>query len=126
VAVAMLSVNVAVDVILLPRVGVVAGGIGTSAAYAVWVPAHLWILHRRVGLPLRPLLLTAGRTLLAAAVGCAMLAALGTGEVALWRMAIGAVLLPVVYLGVLVAVRELRPADLAIVRGILGRRGAPA
>jgi hypothetical protein len=55
-----------------------------------------------------------------------MLAALGTGEVALWRMAVGAVLLPVVYLGILVAVRELRPADLAIVRGIVGRRGAAA
>jgi O-antigen/teichoic acid export membrane protein len=126
IAVAMLTVNVAVDVILLPRVGVVAGGIGTSAAYAVWVPAHLWILHRRVGLPLRPLLLTVGRTLLAAGAACAMLAALGTGEVALWRMAVGAVLLPVVYLGILVAVRELRPADLAIVRGIVGRRGAAA
>jgi stage V sporulation protein B len=125
IAAAMLSVNAAVDIILLPRIGVVAGGIGTSAAYTVWVPAHLWILHRRAGLPLRPLLVTAARALLAGALGCALLAALGTGDVALWRMAIGFALLPVVYAGGLIAVRELRVGDLAIARTVL-RRGAPA
>src|SRR4029077_752174 len=85
IAIAMLATNVTIDVVLLPKIGIVAGAIGTSAAYAVWVPAHVWILHRRVGLQLRPLVRTGLRTCVAGAAMVGALAALGTGQVA-WQL----------------------------------------
>ena len=50
----MLTANVVIDVALLPEIGIVAGAIGNDVAYAIWVPGHLWILHRLLGLELRP------------------------------------------------------------------------
>ena len=123
-AVAMLAVNAGLDAVLLPRIGVVGAGIGTSAAYLVWVPAHLWILRERLGLELAPLLRTTARALLAAAVVCGLLALLGTGQVALWRMAVGALLAPWVYGAALLALREITRAELAPLLGRVRRRVA--
>jgi stage V sporulation protein B len=125
IAVAMLAVNVAIDVVLLPRIGIVAGAIGTSGAYAVWVPAHLWILHRRAGLALWPLALSTLRTCLAGAAMVGALAALGTGHVALPLMAAGLLLGPAVYVATLFAVRELTLGDVARLRGIVTGRATP-
>jgi O-antigen/teichoic acid export membrane protein len=112
-AIAMLAVNVVIDLILLPRIGIVGGAIGTSAAYALWVPAHLWILRDRIGLQLQPLLLTTARASLAGAAMAGSLAALGTGVVSPALMAVGLLVVgPSVYLAVLFAVRELTSHDL--------------
>jgi O-antigen/teichoic acid export membrane protein len=124
IAVAMLSVNVATDAVLLPRIGIVAGAIGTSAAYALWVPAHLWILRQRAGLRLWPLVQTALRTCVAGAAMVGALALLGTGHVSFALMAAGLVVGPVVYIAALFAVRELTLDDLANLRGIVARRVA--
>lgn len=124
IAVAMLSVNVVVDVVLLPRIGIVAGAIGTSAAYAVWVPAHLWILRGHAGLVLWPLLRTACRTLIAGAAMVGALAALGTGHVPVGLMAAGLVVGPITYFAALFAVRELTLRDVAVLRAIVARRVA--
>jgi O-antigen/teichoic acid export membrane protein len=122
IAIAMLAVNIAVDVVLLPRIGIVAGAIGTSAAYALWVPAHLWILHRHAGLRLGSLLGTSVRTYLAGAAMVAALAGLGTGQVAAPVMLAGAVIGPVVYVLALVLLRELTTRDIATLRRIVARR----
>ncbi len=124
IAAAMLSVNVVIDVLLLPRIGIVAGAIGTSAAYALWVPAHLWILHEKAGLQLRPLALTALRTCVAGAAMVGVLAALGTGQVGVGWMAVGAILGPLAYLAALLAVRELSLSELAGLRNVVARRVA--
>jgi O-antigen/teichoic acid export membrane protein len=124
IAVAMLTVNVVVDVILLPKIGVVAAAVGTSAAYAVWVPAHLWVLRRDLGLPLRPLAITTLRCLLAGGAMAAVLALIGTGIVSLPLMLLGAVAGPLAYLLALLALRELDAGDAAIVRRVLARRVA--
>lgn len=121
IAVAMLTVNVVVDVTLLKHIGVVAAGLGTSAAYLVWVPAHFRILHRRAGVPIGPFLGIAGRATLAGAAMTGALALLGTGDVAIWRMAVGAFVGPAVYVLALVALRELRHGDLAALRGMARR-----
>jgi O-antigen/teichoic acid export membrane protein len=121
-AAAMLAVNVVVDVALLPRIGIVAGAIGTSAAYAVWVPAHVWILRRHGGLRLGPFLLTVARTVVAGAAMLALLALLGTGAVSLPMMLLGAVLGPAVYLATLFALGELGSHDLATVRRVVAQR----
>lgn len=124
-AVAMLAANVIVDVVLLPKIGIVAGAIGTSVAYAIWVPAHIWILRNYGSLQVRPYLLTLARCALAAAAMLGVLALLGTGRVAVPVMLAGAVAGPAVYLLVLFALGELGRRDVAEVRRLL-RRAVPA
>ena len=48
-AVAAVTVNALIDVILLPRVGVVAAAIGTDAGIAVFTLGALWICSRALG-----------------------------------------------------------------------------
>ena len=122
IAVAMLSVNIAVALVLLPRIGIVGAAIGTSVAYAIWVPGHVWILHRRIGFELRPLLVTAARACAAGAAMIGTLALIGTGAVSFPLMLLGAVVGPVVYVAALFALRELTPRDFAVVRAALARR----
>ena len=125
IAAAMLGVNVLIDVTLLPRIGVVAGAIGTSAAYAIWVPAHVWLLRQQAGLRVRPILLTLFRTCLAGGVMVGVLALLGTGIVSVPLILAGAVAGPLAYFLALFVLRELTPVDLEVFRGMLPRR-APA
>jgi O-antigen/teichoic acid export membrane protein len=125
VAIAMLTVNVLIDVLLLRRIGIVAGAIGTSAAYAIWVPAHVWILRRYGGLRVRPFLLTLARTALAGGAMLGTLALLGTGRVPIPLMLVGALVGPAVYLATLFALRELGPGDIALARRLLAQRTLP-
>jgi O-antigen/teichoic acid export membrane protein len=122
IAIAMLTVNAVIDVVLLPKIGVVAGAIGTSAAYAVWVPAHVWLLHRYVGLRLAPLLVTTARACLAGAAMVGVLALLGTGVVSVPLMLAGAVLGPAAYIAALFALRELTASDVAVIRRVISRQ----
>jgi O-antigen/teichoic acid export membrane protein len=124
IAAAMLALNIVIDVILLPRIGIVGAAIGTSAAYALWVPAHVEILRRRAGLRLRPLLVTTARTAIAGAAMVGVLALIGTGQVAIPLIALGTIAGPAVYVGVLLALRELTPSDLAVARRVLARKVA--
>jgi O-antigen/teichoic acid export membrane protein len=122
IAVAMLTVNVVIDVLLLPRIGIVAGAIGTSAAYAIWVPAHVWILRGRGLLRLRPFLLTVARSGIAGGAMAGALALLGTGQVPIALMLVGAIVGPAVYVATLFAVRELGRGDIAVIRRLLANR----
>jgi O-antigen/teichoic acid export membrane protein len=124
IAITMLTVNAVIDVTLLPKIGIVAGAIGTSAAYAVWVPAHVWLLHRYVGLQLSTLVWTTARTCLAGAAMVGVLALLGTGVVSAPVMLAGAVLGPAAYVAALFALRELTASDVAVVRRVISRRAA--
>jgi O-antigen/teichoic acid export membrane protein len=126
IAIAMLGINAVIDVTLLPKIGILAGAIGTSAAYALWVPAHVWLLHRYVGLRLLPLLLTTARACLAGAAMVGVLALLGTGVVSVPLMLAGAVLGPAVYVVALFALRELTASDVAVMRRVVSRRAAPS
>jgi O-antigen/teichoic acid export membrane protein len=122
IAAAMLAVNVLIDVTLLPRIGVVAGAIGTSAAYAIWVPAHVWLLRQQAGLRLRPILLTLVRSCLAGGAMVGVLALLGTGNVSILFILAGAVAGPLVYFLALLALRELTLDDIQVFRRILARQ----
>jgi O-antigen/teichoic acid export membrane protein len=121
-AVIMLTVNVIIDVLLLPRIGILAGAIGTSAAYAIWVPAHVWILRRRGTLRVGPLLVTTARSCLAGGAMVGALALLGTGRVPLLVMLLGGLVGPLVYIAVLFVFRELGRGDIAVLRRLLARR----
>jgi O-antigen/teichoic acid export membrane protein len=124
IAIAMLAINVVVDVILMPQIGIVGGAVGTSAAYALWVPAHLWILHTRAGLKLRPLIVTILKSSVAGAAVVGVLALLGTGDVSVPVMAVGAVLAPIAYVAVLFIVRELTFAELSGLRAVIAGRAS--
>jgi O-antigen/teichoic acid export membrane protein len=122
IAIAMLTTNIVIDVVLLPKIGIVAGAIGTSAAYAVWVPPHLWLLRDHIGLRLRPLAVTGLRTCIAGAAMVGALAALGTGKVAWPLMLAGVIVGPAAYLAVLFATREVSLGDVTILRRMIASR----
>jgi O-antigen/teichoic acid export membrane protein len=112
IAIAALLLNVVVDVALLGRIGVVAAAIGTDLAYAFYVAAHLLILRALTGLPLRPLVVGVGRSLLAAAAMAAVLLAFGTSQIALPLLVLGAVSATFAYAGALLAVGAITPTEL--------------
>ena len=53
IAIAAVALNIVVDLALIPTIGVIGAAIGTSLAYAVYVPAHVWLCWRELGLALR-------------------------------------------------------------------------
>jgi O-antigen/teichoic acid export membrane protein len=77
IAIGAVAINVVVDLILIPRIGVTGAAIGTDLAYLLYVPAHFAICRREVGVALRPLAGVLARSILAAAALAAVLA-LGT------------------------------------------------
>jgi O-antigen/teichoic acid export membrane protein len=122
IAALMLAANVTVDVILLPKIGIVAGAVGTSVAYAIWVPAHVWILRKRGGLLVGPFLLTLVRSILAGGATVGVLALLGTGRVSVPVMLLGAVAGSLAYVAALVVLGELGREDVAVIRRLIPRR----
>jgi O-antigen/teichoic acid export membrane protein len=79
IAIATLLVNVLIDVILIPRIGILGAAAGTDAGYGVYVLAQLSLCLRLLGAPLRGQLTTLARCLLAAAPMTGALFLLGTG-----------------------------------------------
>jgi O-antigen/teichoic acid export membrane protein len=122
IALAMLTVNVVLNLLLLPRIGIVGGAIAASAAYAVWVPAHVWILRDKAGYHVGPLLRTSARVVVAGGALTGTLALIGTGDVPTAYLPLGAVAGTAVYVATLFALRELTPTDVAVVRATLTRR----
>jgi O-antigen/teichoic acid export membrane protein len=113
IAVGAVALNAAIDAVLIPRIGIVAGAIGTDVAYAVYVPAHLWLVKRMLDIPLRPLAVSFARALVAGAAMAGVLALFGTQEVAFLLLVAGGALATVVYAGVLLVTREVSAAELA-------------
>lgn len=122
-ALVMLAANVGIDVALLPEIGIVAGAIANDVAYAIWVPGHMWILHRLIGLDLRPQVLVMVRATVAAAVAAVPLLLLGTnGGIVI--LVLGGALACALYLTSLRLIGELARDDIDFLRGLLGRRFA--
>ncbi|HEU4973479.1 MAG TPA: oligosaccharide flippase family protein [Baekduia sp.] len=121
-AILMVAVNVVIDIVLLGQIGVVGAAIGTSVAYAIWVPSHLGILHRHVGLPLRPVIVTTLRALAAAGAMSVVLLVIGTGRLGTVAVLAGVVLGPLAYVAGLVVSGELRRDDLVTLRRLAMRR----
>jgi len=122
VAVASVALNVVIDLILIPRIGIVAGAIGSSFAFALYVPGHFWIFRSMTGLKLLPLAISAARAFLAAAAMAGVLFAFGTGHLSATSWVLGALGGAIAYAAVLMASRELPPAEiLALGRGLVSR-----
>jgi O-antigen/teichoic acid export membrane protein len=126
IALATVAINVILDIILIPRVGIVGAAIGTDVAFAVYVPAHLWLCARRVELDLRPLAATLARLSVAALAAAAVLAAFGVESLSTADWLGGGALGAAVFAGTLlltreVSIREIRSATNAL-RSLARRR----
>jgi O-antigen/teichoic acid export membrane protein len=129
IAVAALLVNFAIDLILIPRIGIVGGAIGTGAAYVIYVPAHVWVCWRALDLELRPVVTTLVRALVAASAMSGVLLVAGTSRLSLLDWIAGGLagllvfLVALVVTGALTAV-ELRTARVFVLRPLTRLRGA--
>jgi O-antigen/teichoic acid export membrane protein len=119
VAFATLVVDVALALALVPTIGIVGAAIATDVAYALYVPAHLWICWRLLRFPLRPILLGAARGLLAAAAMAGVLLLIGTSDLGLLDWILGATGGTAAFAAVLVLTGELRRADLGAFRSLV-------
>jgi O-antigen/teichoic acid export membrane protein len=119
----MLAANIGLDLVLIPEIGIVGGAIGSDAAYLIWVPGHLLILHRVLGLPLRPQWLAFARAGIAAGIACLPLLALGT-DPGIVVLVLGGALACVVYVAALRLTGEIARSDIDFLRGLLARRFA--
>ena len=129
IAITALAANFAVSIVLLNEIGVIGSAIGADVAYLIYVPAHFWICKRMIGLPVRPVVRTLVRVLLAAGAMAATMLAFGYNELSLVDWFAGAIAGVAVYVLALILTGELERSELAAVRGAvagrLGRR-APA
>ena len=111
IAIGALLVNLVFDLVMLPRIGIVAGALGTDLAYGLYVAAHLMICRRFLGIPLRPLVLTLLRVMAAAMAMSVVLLAFGTGQIRLPALAGGAILASLTYVGTLLLTRAVAPGE---------------
>jgi O-antigen/teichoic acid export membrane protein len=125
-AIGALLVNIVIDLILVPRIGIVAGAIGTSAAYVLYTGGHVWICERALGVRFSRLLPTVGRGLIAGAVAALALFAMGTHHLSPLEWIAGSALALTGFVTALVLLRELSlqelRAALNLLRASLRRR----
>ena len=107
-----LAVNTILDIILIPRIGIVAGAIATGVAYGIYLPAHLYFLHRMLPFDIGALARTFGRALLAGAALAGVLAAAGTSSLSAVEWIAGGALGLLAFAGVLLLTREVSIAQL--------------
>jgi O-antigen/teichoic acid export membrane protein len=112
-AIGVVLVNLIVDAVLIPDVGVVGGAIGTDVAFALYVIGHLAICKRLLGYSLESVLATLGRSLVASAAMAAVLAAIGTSGLSALELVAGAAGGIAAYATTLIVTRELSRAELA-------------
>lgn len=113
IAVATLLLNVAIDLVLIPRIGIVGAAVGTGVAYALYVGAHLRLCRILLGVRLAPLATTLARGLVAAALLAALLGVIGVEDLGPADWLIGAVAGPLVFVAVLLVTREVSTGELS-------------
>jgi O-antigen/teichoic acid export membrane protein len=117
------ALGIGLTAALLPAVGLLGAAIAGDVAACLYVPLHLWICRRRLGMSMRPLYLAALRTLLAAGAMSLVLLAFGTGaHLAPLAWIGGAVLGLAAFLAVIVLTGEISVRDLRAVAGAVRSR----
>lgn len=91
IAIATVVLNIVLDLLLVPSIGVIGGAVGTDASYALYVPAHLVICQRILHLDLRPAARTLLRSLVAGGAMTGVLLLVGGSLDEAWRIPVGAV-----------------------------------
>jgi O-antigen/teichoic acid export membrane protein len=91
IAIVTVALNFVLDLVLVPRIGVIGGAIGTDVAYALYAPAHLLLCQRILGFDLRPIAKTFLRTLIAGGAMTGILLLVGGSLAEAWRIPLGAI-----------------------------------
>jgi len=119
IALGTIALNVVLDLIFIPEIGIVAGAWSTDISFLLYVAAHLWLCHTMLGVRLGPIAITLGRCAIAALCTAAFLALIGTADLSAIEWIAGAALAPLVYAGVLIVTRELSMSELRAAGGRL-------
>jgi O-antigen/teichoic acid export membrane protein len=106
IALATLAINAILDVLLIPRIGVVGAAIATGAGFAFYVPAQYWICRKQLSLHSRATLITLARSALAASAMAAVLLTQGTESLSPIQAIVGGLLGAAAYAATLIATRE--------------------
>jgi O-antigen/teichoic acid export membrane protein len=123
IAAAALIVNVVIDLVLVPEIGIVAGAIGTGVAFTLYTGGHIAICQRALKTPFAPLLPTLVRGAVAATAAGLVLFAVGTADLSVLAWVLGTVAATVAYIGTLLLLRELKPAELkALIQRLIPAR----
>jgi O-antigen/teichoic acid export membrane protein len=125
-ALGAVAINAVIDALLIPRIGVVAGAIGTDVAFLFFTAGHVLIARSMIALDLRRLGGTLLRTSLAAAAMSAALLLFGTGSLSVAEAIAGSVLGLLVYAGALLATGEVSRTELRTAWSAIGRALRPA
>jgi O-antigen/teichoic acid export membrane protein len=113
IAIATAMINLVVDLVLVPRMGVTGGAVGTDVAFGLYAPAHLWICQRALALDLRPVARSLARTTFAGAAVTGVLLLFGDSTShQVWRLPVGALAALAAFALVLWASRELTGVEL--------------
>ena len=112
ISIAAVVLNAAIDVVLIPEMGILGAAIGTDVAYAAYAGSHLWLCHRLLGLPLKPLAATAARALVAAGVMAVILVLVGTESLSPLEWLVGLPVAGAAFVAALLATRAISPGEL--------------
>jgi O-antigen/teichoic acid export membrane protein len=113
-AVATLSLNVVLDVILIPEIGILGGAIGTDVSFALYIAAHVWLCNRLFGLRVGPLFISFARSLAAGAALAFVLLAVGTHDLGASDWVAGLFGGGLVFTVALLATRETTTGEIAL------------
>jgi peptidoglycan biosynthesis protein MviN/MurJ (putative lipid II flippase) len=115
-----LALNTGIDLILLPRIGVVGAAVGTGVALSLlYVPAHFRICRQELGLELAPIALTLLRSLVSAALMGSVLYAVGTRTLSAKQWLLGGVAGALAFCVGLAVTGELTPTEIRKVRQVV-------
>jgi O-antigen/teichoic acid export membrane protein len=120
IAIAAVLLNLGIDIVLIPKIGVIGGAVGTDVAFVLYVGAHLWIADGLVHIGLRGLLPTVVRSAAAGAVAAGVLALIGTSHLSAAQWIAGAVLFPATFVAVILIAREFSSQELRAARQAAG------
>jgi O-antigen/teichoic acid export membrane protein len=131
IALGMVLISVALDLILISTIGFIGAAISTNVAYAFYVGGHLWICKRLLDMPLRPVARDLLRCLLAAVAMAGVMALFGVSDLSWVSIVVGGITGIAVYLAVLLLTRAVSLDELRGARGWVagkfrGRRAAGA
>jgi O-antigen/teichoic acid export membrane protein len=107
--------DTAIDIVLIPRIGIVSGAIATAAGLLLMDAGHLWICRRHLTVSLAPLALSAVRGLMGAASMAAVMLAIGT-DPSPPALAFGGVASLLAFAVTIALLGELTPSDLRTAR----------
>ena len=118
-AIVTVLLNAGLDLLLLPSIGVVGGAIATDVAFGVFAAGHFWICRDALQIPLRPLVRTFARCLVAAAVMAGVLALFGTSSLSAVEWLAGSVSAVLAYAIVLRLLGEVSRSEVEQARGAI-------